>query len=86
MDVTLQRLLQARADLHDTEHKKKMREMVKTLKKSFSGIKGQLLDLCKPTMKKYEIAISMILGKSSEAIVVENEETAIECIGVISFC
>ncbi len=39
-----------------------------------------MIDLCKPTQRKYETAVSVILGRNLDAIVVDKEKTAIECI------
>jgi len=47
-----------------------------------TGVRGRMIDLCKPTAKKYEIAISVVLGRSIDAIVVDEERTAIDCIEV----
>jgi len=45
-----------------------------------SGVRGRLVDLCKPTERKYETAVSVILGRNIDAIVVDEEKTAIDCI------
>lgn len=47
-----------------------------------SGVRGRLIDLCKPTQRKYETAISVILGRNIDAVVVDEERTAIDCIEV----
>ena len=49
---------------------------------SRTGVRGRMVDLCKPTAKKYEIAISVVLGRNIDAIVVDEEKTAIDCIEV----
>ena len=41
-----------------------------------------MVDLCKPTQRKYESAVSVILGRNIDAVVVDEEKTAIECIEV----
>ena len=46
------------------------------------GVRGRLVDLCKPTQRKYETAISVILGRNIDAVVVDEERTAIDCIEV----
>ena len=46
------------------------------------GVRGRLVDLCKPTQRKYEAAISVILGRNIDAVVVDEERTAIDCIEV----
>ena len=46
----------------------------------FPGVHGRLLDLCKPTQRKYELAIATALGRNAEAVVVNHEKTAVECI------
>ena len=38
--------------------------------------------MCKPTQRKYETAVSVVLGRNIDAVVVDEEKTAIECIEV----
>ena len=46
------------------------------------GVKGRVVDLCKPIQRKYETAVSVVLGRNIDAIVVDEEKTAIDCIEV----
>jgi structural maintenance of chromosome 1 len=46
------------------------------------GVRGRLIDLCEPTQRKYETAVSVILGRNIDALVVDLEKTAIDCIEV----
>jgi len=46
------------------------------------GVRGRVIDLCKPTQRKYETAVSVILGRNIDAVIVDEEKTAIECIEV----
>jgi structural maintenance of chromosome 1 len=39
-----------------------------------------MIDLCKPSQRKYETAVSIILGRNLDAIIVDTEKTAVECI------
>ena len=48
----------------------------------FSGVRGRVVDLCKPIQRKYETAVSVVLGRDIDAIVVDEEKTAIDCIEV----
>lgn len=48
----------------------------------YSGVRGRVVDLCKPTQRKYEAAVSVVLGRNIDAVVVDEEKTAIECIEV----
>lgn len=41
-----------------------------------------MVDLCKPTQRKYETAVSVVLGRNIDAVVVDEEKTAIDCIEV----
>ncbi|KAL9710106.1 Structural maintenance of chromosomes protein 1 [Leucoagaricus gongylophorus] len=74
------RLLQAGVDRNENERENKLREMLASLQELFPGVRGRMVDLCKPTAKKYEIAISVVLGRNIDAIVVDEEKTAIDCI------
>ena len=41
---------------------------------------GRLIDLCEPSHKKYQVAITKVLGKYMDAIACDSEKTAKECI------
>ncbi|KAI0274052.1 condensin complex subunit SMC1 [Russula aff. rugulosa BPL654] len=75
-----QKLMQAGFDQKETEREAKMKETLSNLQRIFSGVRGRLIDLCKPTQRKYETAISVILGRNIDAVVVDEERTAIDCI------
>ncbi len=47
-----------------------------------AGVRGRVVDLCKPTQRKYETAVATVLGRNIDAIVVDEEKTAIDCIEV----
>jgi structural maintenance of chromosome 1 len=74
------RLLQAKVDQQENDRNKKFRETLDNLKRLYPGVQGKLLDLCKPSQKKFALAVSVIMGKNMDAIVVDNEKTAIDCI------
>lgn len=70
----------ARMDQRATAKELKMSECLESLKAHYPGVRGRLLDLCKPTKKKYNLAVTIAMGKNMDAIVVDEEKTAIECI------
>jgi len=41
------------------------------------GVRGRVVDLCKPIQRKFKAAVSVVLGRNIDAIV-----TAIDCIEV----
>ncbi|KAM3264940.1 hypothetical protein P3L10_001934 [Capsicum annuum] len=41
-----------------------------------------MTDLCRLTQKKYNLAVTVAMGRCMDAIVVENEQTGKECIKV----
>ena len=49
----------------------------------FSLKYGRLIDLCQPTQKKYQIAVTKVLGKNMDAIIVDSEKTGRDCIQYI---
>ncbi|KIM37018.1 hypothetical protein M413DRAFT_448746 [Hebeloma cylindrosporum] len=73
-------LLQAGFEKNESEKETKMKETIANLQRIFPGVRGRLVDLCKPTERKYETAVSVILGRNIDAIVVDEEKTAIDCI------
>ena len=74
--------MQAGVDRKETERDAKLKETFSALQRLFPGVRGRVVDLCKPTQRKYETAVSVILGRNIDAVVVDQEKTAIECIEV----
>lgn len=70
----------AKGDRHEDERRKKKAEVVDHLKKLYPGVHDRLLNLCKPIHKRYNMAVTKVMGKSMEAIVVDTEKTGRQCI------
>ncbi|EDR03647.1 condensin complex subunit SMC1 [Laccaria bicolor S238N-H82] len=75
-----QQLLQAGVDKHESERETRLKETLASLQRIFPGVRGRVVDLCKPIQRKYEAAVSVVLGRNIDAIVVDEEKTAIDCI------
>ncbi|CAL5866157.1 uncharacterized protein PFLUO_LOCUS364 [Penicillium psychrofluorescens] len=80
LQVVLRKLLEADDGKKQTERELRAKELISTLKRIFPGVKGRVSDLCRPKQKKYSEAVSTVLGRHFDAIVVDNEKTAKECI------
>ena len=70
----------AKGDRHEDDRRKKKAEVVDHLKKLYPGVFDRMLNLCKPIHKRYNMAITRVMGKSMEAIVVDTEKTGRQCI------
>ncbi|KAG9307684.1 hypothetical protein G9A89_023249 [Geosiphon pyriformis] len=79
----LNKLMDARVDQREIEREQKMKDLLDSLKRVFEGVHGRVLDLCKTTQRKYDAAISIILGRNMEAIIVGTEKIGLECIQYI---
>ncbi|GAA5851241.1 hypothetical protein JCM8547_004180 [Rhodosporidiobolus lusitaniae] len=77
---TLQDLQQAGAEKQEKDSEIKFKETLANLKRTFPGVKGRIIDLCKPTQQKYGLAVTTVLGRNCDSIVVDTEKTAIACI------
>lgn len=80
LQVVLRRLLEADDGKKQSEKELRAKELISTLKRIFPGVKGRVSDLCKPKQKKYAEAVSTVLGRHFDSIVVDNEKTAKDCI------
>lgn len=78
--ATMEKLLQAKIDREESDREVKLRTAVESLKRMFPGVSGRLIDLCQPTHKKYDQAMTVVLGRNLDAVVVDTEQTAIDCI------
>lgn len=80
---TYHKLLQAGADRRENERETRLKETLASLKRIFPGVHGRIVDLCRPVATKYDTAVMTVLGKNIDAVVVEHEKVAIDCIEVI---
>merc|ERR1712110_8422 len=70
----------ARVDKHEDNRRKKKQEIVENFKRLFPGVFDRLINMSNPIHKKYNVAITKQLGRYMEAIVVDTESTARQCI------
>merc|ERR1711994_761923 len=70
----------ARVDKHEDNRRKKKQEIVENFKRLYPGVFDRLINMSQPIHKKYNVAITKQLGRYMEAIVVDTESTARQCI------
>ena len=80
LESVMDQLGEAKVDKHESARAMKKKELLDNLKGLFSGVHGRLIDLCEPSHKRYQIAITKVLGKYMDAIVCDTEKTAKDCI------
>ncbi|KAF7267293.1 structural maintenance of chromosomes 1 [Rhynchophorus ferrugineus] len=80
MDDVLEQLGDARTDKHEDTRRKKKQEIVERFKSNYSGVFDRMINMCQPIHKRYNVAITKVLGKYMEAIVVDTEHTGRQCI------
>ncbi|GLU07763.1 hypothetical protein SLE2022_247110 [Rubroshorea leprosula] len=73
-------LRELKAERYETERDAKLSQAVETLKRLFQGVHGRMTDLCRPTQKKYNFAVTVAMGRFMDAVVVDDESTGKECI------
>ncbi|KAL6927411.1 hypothetical protein ACO0SA_003709 [Hanseniaspora valbyensis] len=77
---TLLRIDELAADQRETKQEARSKEILRKLTKFFPGVKGFVLDLFRPSSKKYNQAVSLIIGRHLYSIVVDTALTATQCI------
>ena len=80
LQEVLRKLMEAEDGRQQSEKDSRLKATVADLKRNFAGVKGRVNELCKPTEKRYATAVTTILGRHMESVIVENEKTAMECI------
>ncbi|XP_071960355.1 structural maintenance of chromosomes protein 1A-like [Antedon mediterranea] len=80
LTTIVEQLGEAKVDKHESNRKNKKAELTENLKRLFPGVYGRLIDLCEPSQKKYQVAITKVLAKNIDAIIVDSEKTARDCI------
>lgn len=76
----LNELIELNADRRESERELRMKDTIASLKRIIPGVRGRVCDLCKPKQRKYEVAMSTVLGRNFDAIVVDTQKTATDCI------
>lgn len=56
-------LRDARDVKRKNDHEARIEEAISALKRYFPGVKGRLVRLCQPTMKRYDLAVTVAGGK-----------------------
>lgn len=80
LQEVLTKLLEAEDGRKQNEKDVRLKATIADLKRIFPGVKGRVSELCKPTEKRFGVAVSTVLGRNFDAVIVENERTAIDCI------
>lgn len=80
LEKVMDQLGEAKVDKHESARALKKAELIETLKRLFPGVHGRLIDLCEPSHKKYQVAITKVLGKYMDAIACDSEKAAKDCI------
>lgn len=80
LQEVLRKLVEADDGRRASQKEIAMRETVAMLKRTYPGVRGRVHELCKPKQKKYEEAVSVVLGRHLDSVVVDTEATAKQCI------
>lgn len=80
INQTSRQLLDAEGGRRQSAKERQARETLSQMKKIHRGVFGRVHELCKPKAKKYETAVSTVLGRHFDSIVVDSEKTAKDCI------
>ncbi|XP_042870292.1 structural maintenance of chromosomes protein 1A-like isoform X1 [Penaeus japonicus] len=80
LENVTEQLGDARVDKHEDGRRKKKQEIVENFKQLYSGVYDRMINMCQPIHKRYNVAITKVLGKYMEAIVVDTEKTARQCV------
>ena len=80
LQEVLTKLLEAEDGRKQNEKDLRLKATIADMKRIFPGVKGRVSELCKPVERRYQTAVSTVLGRNIDAVIVDNEKTAIECI------
>lgn len=80
LDNATEQLGDAKVDKHDDNRRKKKQELVENFKRAYPGVYDRMINMCHPISNRYNVAITKVLGKYMEAIIVDSEATARLCI------
>uniref|UniRef100_A0A7S2JH31 SMC hinge domain-containing protein n=1 Tax=Haptolina brevifila TaxID=156173 RepID=A0A7S2JH31_9EUKA len=73
----------SKAEHRESERERKSAEAIENLRRNFSGVHGRITDIAKPSQRKYHAAVTIAMGKNMDAVVVDEEKVAIDCIAYL---
>lgn len=73
-------LRQAKDDRRQGKEEERIISTIAALKRHFPGVKGRLVDLCRPSQNRYNLAVTVAAGKDMDAVVCDTKQTAFDCI------
>jgi len=78
------KLRDAKADSKQSAREEARRQLVEHLRTTFPRrVYGLVTDLADPTHDRYKLAMSVVLGKDFDSVIVDTPETAMQCIQVV---
>ena len=80
LQEVLNKLLEAEDGRKQSDKETRFKATIADMKRIFPGVKGRVSDLCKPKQKRYGDAVSTVLGRHFDAVIVDDEKTAKDCI------
>lgn len=80
IDELNNKLRDVRDDRRKNRDEERLLQAIESLKRHFPGVLGRLVDLCRPTQRKYNLAVTVAAGKDMDAIVVDTKAVGLECI------
>ncbi|ODN04441.1 Structural maintenance of chromosomes protein 1A [Orchesella cincta] len=80
LETVTQELENNKMNKHEALRMQRKREVISSLQGLFKGVYDRVVNLCKPRHTRYKVAISKVIGKNVDAIVVDSESTARQCI------
>lgn len=83
LQQVLRKLIEADNGQQQNAKEARTKEIVSRLKRIFPGVHGRMHEICKPKQKKYETAVSTVLGRNFDSVIVETNKIANECIEYI---
>lgn len=73
-------LQEAKADRRASDKDRKLAEAVEAMQRHYPGVYGRIIDLCKPTQRKFNLAVTVAMGRHMDAVVVATEAAALDCV------
>lgn len=84
INIELEKVRSQMSEMRDAQRKNKdderLESAIAALKRHYPGVMGRLVDLCRPTQRRFNLAVTVAGGRDMDGIVVDTTQTASECI------
>eukprot|EP00055_Hartaetosiga_balthica_P010496 m.44915 g.44915 ORF g.44915 m.44915 type:complete len:1233 (+) comp7192_c0_seq1:38-3736(+) len=80
IEVVTRQIQDANQTKREGARAKTLNRAIEEMKDKIRGVHGKMIDLCSVRNKRYNVAVTVVMGSNMDAVIVDTKETGLQCI------